>query len=291
LVLETLLRGERYAQEFGIARPTNAVLMYHSVGEPGLYGNVSVKRFRRDMAFLDDAFEIVDLPTVLGGSSSNSSGSPNESDRSFSRSRRIAVTFDDGYESFYTRALPIVRDLDIPVTVFVSPGFLDDRNREFAYRFVRSPALPGDHNDPSGRRYPSSGTLRVMTDAQLREVIDDDRVTIGNHTCLHPDLSTITNRNDLDKEVRGAEAILEERFGITVDRFAYPYGRYDWNALNLVRRSHDLAVTTRPGLIHPGTDRHRLPRIGAHRSESRVRWQLSDLRRNAIERGKRALKR
>lgn len=281
--VEVLLQSERYLQDIcASSYSTNAILMYHSVGERGLYGNVSVERFRRDMTFLDEFFEIVDLPAVLDDS-------PRASDVRSDRSRKVAVSFDDGYENFYTQALPVVRDLDVPVTVFVSPGFLRGRNREFTYRFVRSPSVGKDHNDPTDRRSPSPGTLRLMSDAQLRNVINDDRVTIGNHTRLHPDLSAITNRDDLAADITAAERLLEDHFDITVDRFAYPYGRYNERALDLVRRSHDLAVTTNPGLIRTDTDRYQLPRISAHEPESRLRWHLSDLRRSAIGWGKRAL--
>jgi peptidoglycan/xylan/chitin deacetylase (PgdA/CDA1 family) len=246
-----------------ITNASNAVLMYHSVGEPGEHGNVSPGRLRRDLAFLTDAFDVVDLPDVL---SSPTSGP-----------KRVAVTFDDGYESFYTRALPIVRELDVPVTVFVPSGFIDGRNARFSYRFVTSPKTTENLNDPEGRR-PVRQSPDIMSDGQLAEAAADELVTIGNHTRLHPNLSAIESVDELEREILGAKSDLEDRLRITVDRFCYPYGRCDERTLGIVRRSHDLAVTARSGLLDAEPDPYRLPRIGAHIPEPHLQWELTDVR-------------
>jgi len=246
-----------------ITNASNAVLMYHSVGEPGEHGNVSPGRLRRDLAFLTDAFDVVDLPDVL---SSPTSGP-----------KRVAVTFDDGYEDFCTRALPIVRELRVPVTVFVPSGFIDGRNARFSYRFVTSPKTTENLNDPDSQR-PTRQSASMMSDAQLAEAAADELVTIGNHTRLHPNLSAIESADEIEREIVGAKSDLEDRLGIDVDRFCYPYGRYDERAVEIARRSHDLAVTARSGLVDAESDPHRLPRIGAHIPEPYLRWELTDVR-------------
>jgi len=263
-VSNALALGE-YRTRFSrwLPNTSNAILTYHSVGDPGKYGNVSPERLRRDLRYLIEAFEVVDLPDVLRAPTSGS--------------KRVAVTFDDGYENFYTHALPLCRELGVPVTVFVPPGFVDGRNSRYAYRFFRSPDGATDHNDPSGHE--SAGQpADVMSGARLAEVATDELVTIGNHTRLHPDLSAIENAEDLEAEILGARRDLEDRLGITVDRFSYPYGKYDERALEIVRRSHDLAVTTRSGLLNADPNRYRLPRISAHVPEPHLRWELTDVR-------------
>lgn len=39
--------------------------------------------------------------------------------------RAVALTFDDGYRDNLTRAMPVLRDLELPATFFLVPGFLD----------------------------------------------------------------------------------------------------------------------------------------------------------------------
>jgi peptidoglycan/xylan/chitin deacetylase (PgdA/CDA1 family) len=82
----------------------------------------------------------------------------------------------------------------------------------------------------------------------------------------------------LEREVVGARDELEDRLGVDVNRFCYPFGRYTEEAVAAVRASHAMAVTSRPGAVGREADRYRLPRVRAHETERRVRWDLSGLR-------------
>jgi len=242
----------------------NAVVTYHAVGDPARFGNVSPDRLRRDLRYLRDRFEIVDLPAVLT--------------RPTTGPKRVAVTFDDAYRSFYRNALPVIRDLEIPVTVFVPVGFVGDRAESLAYRLARSPVELDAFNDAERHATATVPSPGVMTEPQLRECARDDLVTLGNHTRTHPDLATVSDRERLADEILGAQSALADRFGVTVDRFCFPFGRYDSEALGIVRESHDVAVTTQPRVLAEDTDPHEIPRLGAHRSEAAFQWDLTDLR-------------
>ena len=42
--------------------------------------------------------------------------------------RAVCITFDDGYRSIHDLALPILKELNLPATVFVTTGYVDDNN-------------------------------------------------------------------------------------------------------------------------------------------------------------------
>jgi peptidoglycan/xylan/chitin deacetylase (PgdA/CDA1 family) len=242
----------------------NAVLMYHAVGDPVRFGNVSPDRLRRDLQSLRDRFEVVDLPAVLTRPSTGP--------------KRVAITFDDAYQSFYRHALPVIRDLAVPVTVFVPVDFVGDQSESLAYRLARSPESLDAFNDADRHATTTVPSPGVMTEAQLRECAGEDLVTLGNHTRTHPDLGTLADRKSLEAEIVGAQTALGDLVGTTVDRFCFPFGRYNPAALEIVRESHDVAVTTQPRVLDETVDPHEIPRLGAHRSEAALQWDLTDLR-------------
>ncbi|SFR66610.1 polysaccharide deacetylase family protein [Halogeometricum limi] len=242
----------------------NAVLAYHAVGNPAGYGNVSVDRFRRDLDYLTEHFRVVDLPAVL-----DSDGD-----------ERVALTFDDAYDDFAENALPVLREYGVPATLFVPVDFVGAAPEGYAYRFARSPTEYEAFNDPASFADETVRDPGVMSWERLRAVASDPLVTVGTHTRTHPDLARIHDRAVLEREIVGARDELEDRLGVTVDRFCYPFGRYSEEAVDVVRRSHEVAVTSRRGVVFDPerTDEFRLPRVRAHENERRVRWDLSALR-------------
>ncbi|MUV57113.1 polysaccharide deacetylase family protein [Halogeometricum sp. CBA1124] len=235
-----------------LSKRSNAVLMYHSVGHrDDVYGNVTPGRLRRHVEYLTRRFDVVDLPAVL----------TTDTER-----KRVALTFDDGFANFHTNALPILREYEVPATVFVTTGFVDDA----------SPELLDARLGPDG--YSSE---LMLSAAQVERLVDEELVTVGNHTATHPDLTTVEDADRLEAEIVGAKAELERRFDVTVDRFAYPYGPYDERSLELVRDSHRLAVTGVPRLVADDANRYELPRLPAHTTRLRMRWRLSEVRESA----------
>lgn len=227
--------------------PGNAVLMYHSVGEP--YGNpcgtVSPARLQNDLSYVRDRFQIVDLPDVL-----ESGDEP-----------RIAVTFDDGYRNFYTDVLPVLEALEVPATLFVISEFVgEDRQNP------RSSGL-------------AAGPDEMLTESQMCELAEHDLVTLGNHTATHPSLPEL-GADELEAEIVGAQKSLEERYGIDITRFCYPGGKYDSRSRNRVSETHRLGVGVSRGFLEPPVDPVRkatIPRINGARSPSVVRWEVSGL--------------
>src|SRR3954465_13543682 len=132
------MAGNRCAEGFGI-------LMYHRVTEdvPGVPAptlNVTPQQLRQQLAgLLARGFKCWSLSKLI---------------KAHFESRPVpanvfAVTFDDGYENNYVHAWPVLRDLNIPGTIFVATKYLDT-DRPFP--FDDWPATGSKRTPPSAWR-------------------------------------------------------------------------------------------------------------------------------------------
>jgi peptidoglycan/xylan/chitin deacetylase (PgdA/CDA1 family) len=81
------------------------------------------------------------------------------------------------------------------------------------------------------------------------------------HTLTHRDLTTL-DAAQLRHELAGSRAALRRRFGVAVDAFCYPAGRFNATVQAAVRAAGYRAATTEiPGAAKPSGDRYALPRI------------------------------
>ena len=88
------------------------VLCYHKIDHvrQDWTGIVTTpETFRRQLEYLKDHYHIRDI----------------RDDLRQPRKRDVLITFDDGYEDNYTTAAPILEELGIPATFFISTGHLD----------------------------------------------------------------------------------------------------------------------------------------------------------------------
>ena len=138
----------------------------------------------------------------------------------------IVFSFDDGYRSQYTNALPVLR----------AKGWPGVLNLEVAVLHV-------DLRPPLVRR---------MIDAGWE---------VDSHTMTHPDLTSVDAAR-LRYEVATSRSWIKSHFHVPVNFFCYPSGRYDAAAVAAVRRAGFLAATTTdPGLTSPKSPRFELPRV------------------------------
>ncbi len=180
------------------------ILVYHRVSPavPGLPAptlNVTPARFAAQVAGLQErGWTFVSLADLMA-------------DRGRAP-RRVAVTFDDIYGNVADAAVPILRALGVPATVFVASSFagaaapfpFDD------WATAHRDALPPD-------------AYRPATPAQLRALRADPLVTIGAHTHTHADFSGRPDAfaADLGVNLRW----LRDELGVERPPLAFPYGR------------------------------------------------------------------
>ncbi len=102
-------------------RGNASVLCYHRVAPLGKNrqpSNLIVPPtvFEKHLSFLSSRFSVVSMDHILEGI-----------ERRSPVKNCIAITFDDGYADFKTFALPILRKLNLPATVYLCSDFLDER--------------------------------------------------------------------------------------------------------------------------------------------------------------------
>src|SRR5512143_3851899 len=167
------------------------ILTFHSLDDQGNVISFSPAVFRRGIGRLhENGFRTLDL-TDAAIKLCQKQPLP---DRSF------AITFDDGYQSVYEQALPVLREYGMCATVFLTGG-------ETA-------------TTESTRRLPALGGRSMLSWGESREMAKYG-FEFAAHTLTHPDLTRLpTDR--VAAEICRSKTIVEEQLGSSVTCFAYP---------------------------------------------------------------------
>jgi len=144
-----------------------AILSYHSIGNIDRF-SVTEKTFEKHIMLINK----------LGYVFYN-----NDNDFDFS------ITFDDGYLSFYEKAIPILEKHNTKATMFITTGFV--------------------------------GKKGYMNWDQIKEIAK--KHNIGSHGTTHNSLLTLS-KEDVKKELLESKKEIEKKIGKKVTKFAFPYG-------------------------------------------------------------------
>lgn len=170
------------------------------------------------------------------------------------------LSFDDGFDNLYRNAFPVLRELEVPATLFVPSGFIDLPDRQVAEKWWDRNVFPKP--------------TRPLTWAWLREMADAG-IEIGAHTRNHVRLSTVANDpGRLRDEVRGSKMDIEDRLGRSCPVMSWPYGRMtdvDDRVLDAVREAgYSACFSAVRGRVIPGqTSIWTIPR---HHFEPHFPW-------------------
>ena len=143
--------------------------------------------------------------------------------------RKVLLTIDDGFLSFYKNAWPILKEKKIPFILFIS-------TREV-------------------------GSFNYMNWEQINEINKEDFVEIGNHSHTHEYL--VDESNDLIKsDIQKSINIFEEKLGKNSIFFSYPFGEYSVNFKNIIKSlGFKYAFGQHSGVIDETKNFYELPRF------------------------------
>jgi peptidoglycan/xylan/chitin deacetylase (PgdA/CDA1 family) len=170
----------------------------------------------------------------------------------------LAVTFDDGYRSLVDRALPVLRALGVPATVFVPTDYVG----------VAPAAWPGTD---VWLRTPYESELAVMSWDELGRLADAGW-EIGSHTCSHPRLTDLSDAA-VAHELRDSRARIEDELGRACSSLAYPFGDWDDRVARAAAAAGYRAACTLPAALHPASALA-WPRIGIYRHDGSATFRL-----------------
>ncbi|MGC3989084.1 MAG: polysaccharide deacetylase family protein [Chthoniobacteraceae bacterium] len=172
--------------------------------------------------------------------------------------RGVVITFDDGLESVFLHGLKLLGDF-----------------HGRAIQFLVSDRVGGWNEWDAGT---GAARTRLMDESQVREWLAAGH-EIGAHTRTHPHLTKIP-REQAREEIRGSCRQLEDRFGVAVKHFCYPYGDWSPAIRDLVAEAgYESACTVVPRVANGDSDRLALPRLLARQprattSLGRIRQHL-----------------
>jgi len=201
-----------------------SILMYHEIGEGPDCLWVSAKDFYNQMKYLyDNGYQTITLSQateLLNGH--------------YDTSRKVVLTFDDGYDTFYSNAWPVLQEFNQQASVFIISGLV---------------GKPG-----------------YMSWEQI-DALAANNIEVGGHTRTHPLLPTLTPSKS-SEEIVGAKQDIEARLGEKTFTFCYPTGKYNSQVVEQVKTAgYSAAVTMVQRRASSTDDLLLLPRLGVYKGD------------------------
>ena len=128
----------------------------------------------------------------------------------------VVLTFDDGYMDFYTDVFPILKKENVRAEEYIISDFLNRPNFMFTF--------------------------------QVKDIARSGLVEIGAHTEDHVWLKGMPKKR-AELQIFQSREVIEKITGRPVLSFAYPYGAFDQQTIELTREAgYTNAVSTIPGI-------------------------------------------
>ncbi len=144
------------------------------------------------------------------------------------KEKKILITIDDAFSSFYQIAWPYLKKEKIPFILFVSTEAI--------------------------------GKNGYMTWTQIKELEKENIVYIGNHSHTHEYLVDLKN-DDFIKDINIASKIFIKNIGYNPIFFSYPFGEYSNLIKEHIAKNFKFSFGQHSGVIDVNKDKYELPRF------------------------------
>ena len=136
--------------------------------------------------------------------------------------KKILLTIDDGFSSFYNNAWPYLKEKKIPFILFVSTETV--------------------------------GNNGYMSWEEIKEIEKEDFVFLGNHSHSHEyliDYNFTNFKKDIDRSIN----IFKKKIGYNPIFFSYPFGEYSLEQKKYITKNFKFAFGQQSGVIDLNKDR------------------------------------
>ena len=142
--------------------------------------------------------------------------------------KKILITIDDAFSSFYEVAWPYLKEEKIPFVLFISTE--------------------------------SVGKNGYMTWNQIKELEKEKTVYLGNHSHSHRHLVDLKNE-EFKNDINTSSLIFKEKLGYNPIFFSYPFGEYSGLIKEYISKNFKFSFGQHSGVIDINKDRYELPRF------------------------------
>jgi peptidoglycan/xylan/chitin deacetylase (PgdA/CDA1 family) len=144
------------------------------------------------------------------------------------KEKKILITIDDGFKSFYNEAWPYLKKNRIPFILFVS-------------------------TEPVGKN-------GYMTWDEIKEIQKSNIGFIGHHSHTHEYLIDMSEKEFIE-DIETATKIFKKKLGYVPSIFSYPFGEYSLFMKNYISKNFEIAFGQHSGIIDVNKDKFELPRF------------------------------
>ena len=166
------------------------------------------------------------------------------------KQKKILLTIDDAFQSFYEVAWPYLKKNKIPFILFVS-------------------------TEPVGNR-------GYMTWDQIKEIENENFAVIGHHSHSHEYLVDKTNQYFIN-DMKTANQIFNKEIGYVPTLFSYPFGEYSEFMRQYISKNFTYAFGQHSGVIDVNKEKFQLPRFPINEKYGEIKRFTSIIKTYPLE--------